>query len=356
MLYLLDAYLQVRRPQLGAMPTVNIIYVDNGFGLSRDFRLLAEAVNANGCDVVATALTDRHERWRRKARARWLIRSQRWWRRMTSQRIPKRFDLNVMLEHLWPQYFDQARYNVALPNPEWFDRHDMRFLRELDMIWAKTQNGVRIYQQLNCVTYCIGFASEDRFDAGVTRQRQFLHLAGASRIKGTTNTVNVWAQHQAWPMLNVVQDPREAKATPAAANITHCIEYLDGAKPAEYARLRHMQNSHKFHICLSETDAWGHYLVEALGVGAITLTTDAPPMNELVRPDRGLLVPYARTGQMALAATYHFDEQALVRSVEQAISLSDAELEKMSTHARAWFLENNRTFPSRVGRAIQAVA
>jgi glycosyltransferase involved in cell wall biosynthesis len=139
-----------------------------------------------------------------------------------------------------------------------------------------------------------------------------------------------------------------------AANIIHRIEFLNSAKPNEYAQLRQLQNSHLFHLCLSETDAWGHYLVEALGVGAITLTTDAPPMNELISPDRGLLVPYASSGRMALATTYRFDDKQFVASVERALSFGDAELREISTRAREWFQENQRTFISRVGAAVDA--
>jgi hypothetical protein len=334
--------------------SINIIYVDNGLGLSRDFRLLAEAMRSNGCAVAATGLTNQDERWRRKTRSRWLVRSRQWWRRATFQRVPKRFDVNVMLEHLWPEHLEQAQRNVALPNPEWFDRRDMRFLRDIDMVWAKTQNGVEIYRQLNCATYHVGFASDDRFDPAIPRERKFFHLAGGSRTKGTRRAMDVWAKHPEWPMLNVLQDPREAKTAPVAANITHRIQYLSSGKPDEYAQLRQLQNSHTFHLCLSETDAWGHYLVEALGVGAITLTTDAPPMNKLVTADRGLLVPYSTEGRMALATTYYFDERAFVSSVERALSFSDAEIARVGALAREWFVENNRTFPARVGAAVEA--
>jgi hypothetical protein len=336
------------------MACINIVYRDNGLGLTRDFRLLADALRANGCDVAATALTHSDERWRRKKRSRWLVRSRQWWRRVTSQRLPERFDANVMLEHLWPEHLERARRNVALPNPEWFDRHDLRFLRDIDLVWAKTQNGVSIYRELNCATHYLGFASDDRYDPATPRERSFLHLAGGSRTKGTRHTMDAWAAHPKWPMLTILQDASEATAAPAAANITHRIGYLSSAKQDEYAQLRHLQNSHLFHLCLSETDAWGHYLVEALGVGAITLATDAPPMNELITPNRGLLVPFASSGRMALATTYQFDDKQFVASVEQALSLSDADVRNISTRAREWFQGNQRTFVSRVGAAVQA--
>jgi hypothetical protein len=77
-------------------------------------------------------------------------------------------------------------------------------------------------------------------------------------------------------------------------------------------------------------------------------------MNELVAPDRGLLVPYSGTGAMALATTYYFDQKGFETSVEQALSLSDARLHDISSRARDWFQQNQRTFATRVGAALQA--
>lgn len=336
------------------MTSINIVYRDNGLGLSRDCRLLAEALRSHACDVAVTGLSADDERWRRKKRSRWLVRSKRWWHRTTSRRAPKKFDANIMLEHLWPEHLDRALRNILLPNPEWFDRHDMHFLRDIDMVWAKTRNGASIYERLNCATHYVGFVSDDRYDADTPRARTFLHLAGGSRTKSTLHTMNVWAAHPQWPTLTVLQHPSEAKPAPAAANIIHRIGYLDSSKPEEYAQLRALQNSHLFHLCLSETDAWGHYLVEALGVGAATFATDAPPMNELLTADRGLLVPYASTGRMALATTYQFDDKQFAATVEHALSLGDAEILHIGRRARDWFHENQRTFVSRLGAGLEA--
>ena len=86
-----------------------------------------------------------------------------------------------------------------------------------------------------------------------------------------------------------------------APNIDHRIGHLSDGE------LRRLQNSHRFHLCPSQTEGSGHYLVEALSVGATTLTLDAAPMNELVTADRGLLVPIAHTGTQYLATTNFFD-------------------------------------------------
>src|SRR6202035_4154832 len=75
--------------------------------------------------------------------------------------------------------------------------------------------------------------------------------------------------------------------------------------------LRALQNAHRFHLCLSEAEGWGHYIAEALSVGAVTFTCDAPPMNELVSAGRGVLVGAHLGEQHNLARMARFDEHAL---------------------------------------------
>lgn len=337
------------------MASVNLVFRDNGFGLSRDFRLLAAALRRQGCDVAITALGAEQERWRRSKRIRTYVRAQRFVHRMGLRvRPPRQFDLNVMFEHIWPDRLLHARRNVTLPNPEWFDRRDLRYLSQIDAVWAKSSHALGIFEQLGCHALRLGFDSEDRFDPTVRRERSFFHLAGASRTKGTRRLIELWSRHPEWPTLTVLQDPREAWPAARAPNIRHRIEYLDPAQTAQFRELKRLQNQHAFHACTSETDAWGHYLVEALGVGAVTMTVDAPPMNELVTPERGLLVPYCKTEPMALATRYFFDEAAMADTVRRAIALSDAEIATLRERARAWYDDNRRAFVRRVGAALES--
>ncbi len=334
------------------MASVNLVYRDNGFGLSRDFRLLAGALRRSGCDVFATRLDGRCERRRRRWTGALLQVPGALAGGITRRFKPARFDLNIQFEHVWPEQLALARANVALPNPEWFDRHDQRRLRRIDGVWAKSRNAVDIFRALGCPAQLLGFTSEDHLDAGVPRERKFLHLAGGSRTKGTRRLLELWRRHPEWPQLTVLQHPDEAEDIPAVHNIEYRIGYLDPRRPEARSELVRLQNSHLFHVCTSETDAWGHYLVEALGVGAVTLTVDAPPMNERVPPGCGLLVPYARSDRMALATRYYFDAGAMERTVEQALALDGPSLHRIRDNARASFERTRAAFDQRVAAAL----
>jgi hypothetical protein len=323
---------------------IRLIGKANGVGLSRDINLLGAALRASGCDVQELPC-DRRERKRRRslltrvvARVRQLQRSGR----------PTKCDVNVMLEHVWPQFVHEARFNVLVPNPEWFDRRDAILLRHIDRVWAKTSLTQQIFTARGCRTVRIGFDSEDRFQPEVARSPKFLHLGGRSELKGTARLLALWQRHPEWPQLTVVQDAAAVttRHRVTAGNVAFEAEYLDDAT------LRAMQNSHRFHLCLSEAEGWGHYIVEALSVGALTFTCDAAPMNELVNSERGVLVAASDGGKHNLAQLAFFDDAALEAALSSSLSLLPERLDAMGTAARQWFLGNKREFPTRVEQAM----
>lgn len=326
---------------------IRLIGKANGVGLSRDFELLGAALTVSGCEVSEQPCDRRERRRRRSLLTQVSSRVRRL--RIRAPRVS--FDVNVMLEHVWPQFLHQARYNILVPNPEWFDRRDSALLRMIDRVWAKTVLSQELFAARGCVTASIGFDSEDRLQPDVSRVPMFLHLAGRSALKGTARLLPVWQRHPEWPRLTVVQDEAAVKAMqrPAAANIVYESGYLDDAA------LRALQNSHRFHLCLSEAEGWGHYIVEALSVRAITLATDARPMNELVTAERGLLIAAHDSGPHNLARSTLFDETALEAAVARAVTYSEPQLAAIGAAARDWFLANKRDFPLRIHRALADV-
>ncbi len=329
------------------MTTVNVVAFENGVGNSRDLALVTRALAALGCEVTVTSVSARVRRRRRSQLVRVLVAARLWLGRRRRRRgVRPRFDVTLMLEHVWPEALHLAACNVVVPNPEWFDRRDRGLLAAVDRVWSKTGHSLEAFTALGCRTTLIGFDSEDRYDGAVPRELSFFHLAGKSRMKGTARLVKLWARHPEWPRLTVVHSRKAVFEAVSAANIAYETRYLSDAE------LRELQNRHLFHLCLSETEGWGHYIPEALSVGAIVLATDAAPMNEHVTPERGLLVACKPYGRQHLARTYAFEEAALERSVVAALAMDDAARDRRRAAARQWFLDNQRAFPARLGRAL----
>jgi hypothetical protein len=330
---------------------VRLIGKANGVGLSRDFDLLGAALRACGCEVQLRGC-ERRERKRRRglltrlaARARWRLRALR------GRPTQASCDINIMLEHVWPQFLHEAAYNVLVPNPEWFDRRDLAFLGAADRIWAKTAVAERLFVARGCRASRIGFDSEDRYQGDVTRQPQFLHLAGRSPLKGTARLCALWRRHPEWPQLTIVQDADRPDAqAQGVANILYHRGYMSDEA------LRELQNAHRFQLCTSEAEGWGHYIAEAMSVGAVTFTSDAAPMNELVAPERGILIAARSAERQNLATLCRFEEAALEAAIERALSMPPTQWDAIGAAGRTWFLDNKRGFVGRVQRALREMA
>ncbi|RDS82201.1 glycosyltransferase [Dyella monticola] len=312
-----------------------LIARDNGAGLSRDLPLLAQALQHAGCITHTTGLAHRGRV------AEWLTRWQ------LARRSPA-FDVNVMLERIRPEFARAARRNVLIPNPEYFRPQDKAALSTMDAVWVKTQHAQRLFQTLGANTRYIGFTSTDRLDPSVPRQRAFFHGPGRSGNKGTQALLALWRKHPQWPTLTVAWRRKRVEIDTLPANVTLIREHVSDA---DYRRL---QNAHQFHLCPSQTEGFGHYLVEAMSCRAVVVTLDAEPMNELVAAERGVLVPAQAIGVQDLSTCYGFDEAAMEAAIERCISMDDAAVERMGEAARAWYERNHANFPQRLLDALHS--
>ncbi|HZX76376.1 glycosyltransferase [Lysobacter sp.] len=319
-------------------PSLRLLSRDNGVGLSRDLRLLADVAASVGLFAHAVDLpADRDDCMKREARL---------WR---DRLLHGRVDLQVFSERVYRRCLPLARCNVLIPNPEWLLDKWRPLLPRFDLILCKTHHAQRIFEALGCPTHYIGFTSDDRLDTTVPRQRAFFHLAGASSLKGTQVLMETWARHPEWPRLTVVQSPRVANATVRADNIEHRVGYLDDGE------LRHLQNAHRFHVCPSETEGFGHYLMEGLSVGAVVLATDAQPMNELVDATRGVPIRAHAAGPLRLAHRHAVSPESIEDAVQLALELSALQCEDLGIAARQFFQRHRRMFLSRMRATFEGL-
>ncbi|WP_426701686.1 glycosyltransferase [Rhodanobacter sp. Col0626] len=330
------------------MARINLLAWDNQRGLSHDIRLLSEALRALGHQVDVTRLGPRRHDGRGKA---WRLRLRMWWRRLRhADRRITLYDANIALEHVRPDWFALARVNLLVPNPEWLSVRSQRYLGRFDGILCKTRYAVELFTARGCRALHIGFRSTDCFESEIPRQPTFLHLAGASRMKGTQRLLGLWQRHPEWPKLTVLQSARTAirLAEPVPANIDHQIGYLGDVRD-----IRRLQNTHVFHLCPSETEGWGHYIAEAMSCKAVVITCDAPPMNELVTPERGALVQSSKAGTFNLITLHRFDEAALEATIERLLAMPAEQRDMLGEQARAWFTSNDAGFTARLDSALR---
>lgn len=242
-------------------------------------------------------------------------------------------DIGIFLELFSPKLAYHCRKKIGIFNPEWFMPHWKRHLRTLDQIWCKSRQAQDVFGRFNRKAYYTGFLGRYMHNEDVPRQRSCLHLQGRSTLKNTEAVLQAWRDYPDLPPLTVIT----TKPIKAPDHVT-----VLGRLPGD--QLNTQLNTHRFHICPSRAEGWGHYITEALSTGAHVVTTDASPMNEHIYPDWGTLIAPAGSVRRYDVREYRIDSNHLAQAVFAADKLTDAQLDHQAEQARSHFLRRNDDF------------
>ncbi len=308
------------------MNTALIVGRKNGAGLDQDAMLVADVLRRDGWSV-------RHY-------------APREWRGLFTRQAA---DVVIHLERVFPLWRWKAKRHVLIPNQERFPRRHKRRLRHIDHVLCKSRHAEAVFSTLHPSVHLIGFTSPDRLlPAGAPDYSRFFHLAGRSTLKGTETILELWRKHPEWPGLTLVQHPDNAPTSvpPNVELISRVMEDDD---------LRRLQNQCGIHLCPSVSEGWGHYIVEAMSCRAVVVTTDAPPMNELVQPGRGVLVIFERTEPRHLGVNFYVEAASLERAITELIALAGESKTALGNAARHWFEDNNQAFGTSLRQTIRSL-
>jgi hypothetical protein len=301
--------------------------VQNPVGLATDAELLGAFLRERGHEV---ALAD----WRGPASGT--------------------FDVNFYLEKFAPMWLRTARKHVGVFNLEWFDEKWVIHLASMTQIWAKSAVAHEWFMEhgFDQVRFT-GWLSCDPFMPQIVRSRLALHVAGRSSAKNTTAVLRAyWDAYAAWielPILTLVGVLPIDPLPPRVIQRGHAAHGMGLVRD----ELDRMINSHRFHLCPSEVEGWGHYITEATACGGIVITTDASPMHEHVLPTFGRLIAPLATTRRGLVDRHAVDPADLINALIGLNRLSDAELDQMGALARAWNRQRNAAFAASATRLLE---
>jgi hypothetical protein len=254
-------------------------------------------------------------------------------------------ELMISLETVARHLLPIAPIHWLFVNPEWFasdlipivDKHFAKIL-------TKTCEAQRIFEPIfpGRVFY-VGFLSVDKFDATVSRENKFLHVGGDGGHRNTQAVIDAWK----W----------KKKGVGIAAELTVVSTALKDRTPVGGVTLlsrvsdedlKDLQNSHRFHLCPSATEGWGHTIREAQSVNAALLTTDAPPMNEV---NADYLVPSVGTSKFHMATTHEVSAIDIHAAAQDMLGCAPYSFQG----PRDEFLKTNESFRESFEQHIQAV-
>lgn len=301
-----------------------ILSRSNGVGLDRDSALLARALAGCGVETVSPRLRNPFDLLSSKFRA----------------------DAAFHVERVAPWWKWKADRHFLVPNQERFPERLVPRLGMVDRVLCKSRHAEEVFSRHHADVRFIGFTSVDRMlPEAEPDYGRFLHIAGRSTLKNTGLLLELWGAHPDWPCLTLVQHPENAPGT-VPENVELIDRYLDDEE------LKVLQNTCGIQLCPSLSEGWGHYIVEAMSCAAVTVTTAAPPMDELVTPERGITVPFFRNEPRHLGTNFYVDPVETKEAIERVIAMADSEKRKLGAAGREWFVENDREFSDRLATAI----
>jgi glycosyltransferase involved in cell wall biosynthesis len=338
---------------------LHIIYWENGKGLQCDAGILAGIAESAGYEVSFSEtknpghygkLFSDHvaTRWHNWRLRRNLLRQARMSLSATN-RLP--YDVAICLEDVTSAAFEIARKTVLIPNQEWFKKSHVGKIPDFDAVLCKSRLAETIFEAAGAHVRYIGFSTRvpTAERGGNPDFSRCLHIAGRSFMKGTRAVVEAWGRHPEWPILTVL-----GTGGHALEGLPSNVRLIDRYMSQE--ERQHLQTTHGIHVCPSESEGYGHTIAEGMAMGAVVVTTNAPPMNELIGRDRGFLVSASRQKPMGLDHCYNVSVRDLETAIEELLTTSLEERARLGREAKRHFAQSNKFFHSAFLESLNELA
>ena len=268
--------------------------------------------------------------------------------------IPLRPLLTIQLQSPIMRYFGVAHQTWLIPNQEWFREARLIYLPYFDVIMCKTEVACNVFSPFHNGVRYTGFSGEYVFQSLAEANTQnnilsapdhtpppfFVHVAGKNRRKGSRVLVDAWRLFPGWPKLVIIADSPD-RLLPLPDNVEVRTKATD-------SEIKYLQEHALAVLAPSEVEGFGHTLLEAMSRGALGLTSDAPPMNEIVTASRGMLVKAKWARKIKLGDGYDASQEDLISVIESILSMSEGERSHLVAVAQQWVCENHNLFERRL--------
>lgn len=296
---------------------INIYTSLNGVGLQRDYNILKQIFEAAGHTVD-------HSDWIH--------------RKGYDGHRPGQASIAFHLEIPRFDLIGLAGKNIMIPNPEWFEQGWLNRLHLFDAVYAKTKDCERIFQQYHSNVIFTSFTSLDKYNPNVEKQKMFLHTAGKSSFKGTNELIRAYSQYDLPKCYMTTQQTQTG------------IKYLISTGYMQEEDFDVLLNACLINVCPSYYEGFGHCIFEAMSTGAVVITTDAAPMNEMKLDYMVKALP----GNKHHLGVLNMPDVSDLKSRIELINMLDFDvLEFKGKQNRQKFLDNDRFFREKIISLLQ---
>lgn len=239
---------------------------------------------------------------------------------------------------------------VFLPNPEWLTEKDKKAAnRIVNEFWHKTRFGMNLLLKIfpDKKHKYTGFTSLNT-PSEARDYSKFAHFPGKSKTRHTQDVIDIWLNDSTLPTLTF-QTYGEGTKIPRWINFGN-LKFFIGFLEDEALHSEFKENG--VHICTSQMEGFGHYINEARSIGALIITLDAPPMNELIDSSCGILVPVEKALIHNHGLRFIATQKAIANGISQAINMPISERKKLGTNARNRFIKEQLEFHSQLNSIV----
>ena len=303
-------------------------------GLSVDARILQQAIGPDKCKIIPIT-----------PRAQLESASTNEFHIELDTKAKTAIFIERLFEH--PRLLDYES-RVYLANPEWLTNRDKHLARLIiTNFWHKSHFGMDLLMKIfpNKQHTYIGFTSLHNSSKAIN-YNLFCHFSGKSKTRHTQDIINIWLKNPKLPSIKL-QAYNCDISLPFWIQNNNLSLFLGFLSEEDYIS-EYAKNG--IHICTSQMEGFGHYINEARSIGALIITLDAPPMNELIDSNSGILVPVERTTKHRHHHGIRFvaNPEAIENAILEAWSMPIATRKNLGDIAMNRFLKERTYFLSKV--------
>lgn len=267
-------------------------------------------------------------------------------------------DLVISYEHL-TEYPLEGNHGDQwlMVNPDYFDDIDGKHAKRLTGMLHKSKYSYSLFKQThkNIKHVYLGWTSDDAYKDNIKKDYNKVYAQFGAALRRQPELISeILITNPEFPETTVTQyDERGiisfpfpmAFRTKKGRNTHHIIT----AKLA-FDDITNLMNERGIHLCLGMAEGFGHYINEGRSSKAVIVAMDAPPMNELINEDNGILVKPAESlsprdiGQQGAVPLVKANADTFDNAFNKLEKMSIKDREEVGELARCDFLKGREDF------------